>query len=576
MNLLPHFHHFILIPTVLAMIMVSRVHPFPYTETKSWIHQVPNHLSVKASRSSFRGECPDCLSQEEAADHDHVAAAYKNSQMDEMLALLPQGESTHTSSPLQHHLERSNSSSTRSYNRNRIKRSTSLRSSSSLEEDSSSHSLSSSQEDLNIKIISRATRDTRCLAERQERLQLAQSTRSTEYIPNCRKDGSYAHVQCHPSTKSCWCVTRNGRPIPGSSVLSTDANTMARPSCAKYNRRAKSTTKRRSSQFRKNRKCTGVSSTTCLESDSEDHDDENDENDPPTDAADDDVDHDDRNLSCNQADWSRFNVALLKTFRSEHNRFRLMTSSTSEMESASDTTVLAWKFDHLDRNKDMILQRNETNILKNLVKQQIQPRSCAKNFIASCSNGDQQITKNEWLGCLRASSDVNLPFDTFNSLVDSSTSRGMHPSLLLKPVSSSSGSGSSSLELTPPLLSSGSVSETTEQSNCWTDRQSALASQKQNESIIIPECTPNGTYRKVQCAQGKAYCWCVEEESGVQIPNTVVFNTTPDCNNRYSKPMKGCSGTKKHKFLMDLFSTLKLRMSEATRDGGRRYVVLLL
>ncbi|ODM91958.1 putative protein-related modular calcium-binding protein 1 [Orchesella cincta] len=446
--------------------MVSRVHPFPYTETKSWIHQLPNQLSVKASRSSFRGECPDCLSQKKAADHDDVAAAaYKNSQMDEMLALLPQGESTYKSSPLQHHLERSRSYS--SYNRNRIKRSTSLSSSSisSLEEDSSSHSLSSSQEDLNIKIISRAARDTRCLVEREERLQLAQSTASTEYIPNCRKDGSYAHVQCHPSTKS----------------------------------------------------------------------------------------------SCNQADWSRFNVALLKTFRSEYNRFRSMTSATSEMESASDTTVLAWKFDHLDRNKDMVLQRNETNILKNLVKQQIQPRSCAKNFIASCSNGDQQITKNEWLGCLRASSDVNL--------------------------SSSSGSGSSSLELTPPLLSSGSVSETTEQSNCWTDRQSALASQKQNESIIIPECTPNGNYRKVQCAQeqdtkrkidvsvlltGKAYCWCVEEESGVQIPNTVVYNTTPDCNNRYSKPMKGCSGAKKHKFLMDLFSTLKLRMTEATRDGGRR------
>lgn len=40
-----------------------------------------------------------------------------------------------------------------------------------------------------------------------------------------------------------------------------------------------------------------------------------------------------------------------------------------EAESPSDTTVLAWKFDHVDRNKDMVLQRNETNTLKNLVKQ---------------------------------------------------------------------------------------------------------------------------------------------------------------------------------------------------------------
>lgn len=68
---------------------------------------------------------------------------------------------------------------------------------------------------------------------------------------------------------------------------------------------------------------------------------------------------------------------------------------------------------------------------------------------------------------------------------------------------STSGSGSGSFELTPPLLSSSSVGEATEQSNCFTDRQSALASQKQNESIIIPECTSNGHYRKVQCAQGK-------------------------------------------------------------------------
>lgn len=88
------------------------------------------------------------------------------------------------------------------------------------------------------------------------------------------------------------------------------------------------------------------------------------------------------------------------------------------MDSASDTTVLSWKFDQVDRNKDMILQRNETNVLKNLVKQQIQPRSCAKNFIASCSNGashpgpthdlrNSEITKSEWLDCLRVSSDIN-------------------------------------------------------------------------------------------------------------------------------------------------------------------------
>ena len=62
--------------------------------------------------------------------------------------------------------------------------------------------------------------------------------------------------------------------------------------------------------------------------------------------------------------------------------------------------VLSWKFDYLDKNKDTFLDRNETRILKRLVKQQIQPRQCAKTFISFCANGDKRITKKEWLDCL--------------------------------------------------------------------------------------------------------------------------------------------------------------------------------
>ena len=48
-------------------------------------------------------------------------------------------------------------------------------------------------------------------------------------------------------------------------------------------------------------------------------------------------------------------------------------------------------------------------------------------------------------------------------------------------------------------------SEAREVSNCFTDRQSALASRKSgsNESVIIPECNPvSGLYQRTQCAQG--------------------------------------------------------------------------
>ncbi len=73
----------------------------------------------------------------------------------------------------------------------------------------------------------------------------------------------------------------------------------------------------------------------------------------------------------------------------------------SDSDGVNDEIVLSWKFDALDRNRDGILYKNETLILKNLVKQQIQPRSCAKNFISFCARGDQKIVKREWLECLR-------------------------------------------------------------------------------------------------------------------------------------------------------------------------------
>lgn len=35
--------------------------------------------------------------------------------------------------------------------------------------------------------------------------------------------------------------------------------------------------------------------------------------------------------------------------------------------------------------------------------------------------------------------------------------------------------------------------------------------------------------------KGKAYCWCVNEKTGAQIPDTVVVNARPNCD----RPMKG-------------------------------------
>jgi len=45
------------------------------------------------------------------------------------------------------------------------------------------------------------------------------------YLPMCRKDGTYAAVQCHAGY--CWCVTRRGRFVKGSTVKGS------RPKCAR-------------------------------------------------------------------------------------------------------------------------------------------------------------------------------------------------------------------------------------------------------------------------------------------------------------------------------------------------------
>ncbi|KAI8499609.1 hypothetical protein Bbelb_226600, partial [Branchiostoma belcheri] len=35
------------------------------------------------------------------------------------------------------------------------------------------------------------------------------------FLPQCRDDGSYENLQCHPSTGYCWCVTADGTEVPG-------------------------------------------------------------------------------------------------------------------------------------------------------------------------------------------------------------------------------------------------------------------------------------------------------------------------------------------------------------------------
>ena len=59
---------------------------------------------------------------------------------------------------------------------------------------------------------------SKCFQERQEARKVARRESSDVLIPSCNPDGTYSEVQCHKTTGYCWCVTKDGRHIPGTSI----------------------------------------------------------------------------------------------------------------------------------------------------------------------------------------------------------------------------------------------------------------------------------------------------------------------------------------------------------------------
>ena len=58
----------------------------------------------------------------------------------------------------------------------------------------------------------------KCVEQRRQTLELKGTSKGGSYIPDCKDDGTFEEVQCHAGTGYCWCVTADGKPIPGSSV----------------------------------------------------------------------------------------------------------------------------------------------------------------------------------------------------------------------------------------------------------------------------------------------------------------------------------------------------------------------
>ncbi|XP_022806051.1 uncharacterized protein LOC111343164 [Stylophora pistillata] len=54
----------------------------------------------------------------------------------------------------------------------------------------------------------------RCQKERLAALALRGTVPPNAFVPHCKNDGEFKPVQCAPTGDECWCVDRNGRPIP--------------------------------------------------------------------------------------------------------------------------------------------------------------------------------------------------------------------------------------------------------------------------------------------------------------------------------------------------------------------------
>ncbi|XP_028153591.1 SPARC-related modular calcium-binding protein 2 isoform X3 [Diabrotica virgifera virgifera] len=339
------------------------------------------------------------------------------------------------------------------------------------------------------------------------------------FTPKCRPDGTYDSAQCHLGANFCWCVTPEGVPLPYTS--SRRKNDNKPPRCGR-----KKSTRRRSSMPNSRQR------------------------------------QQQRNRVCRRPDKSMLNNNLIDSFHTEFTR--------DSGRNDSDTFVITWKFQTLDQNSDHILDRFEYRDLRKVVRKDVKPRKCARHFPRSCDlNKDGKISLQEWDNCLTRGVRMDLnegrSQNTSNGNDDDDDDSdnndyaedpfGPGKSTPHEVLSSALGSVSSFDE------DSSEVAE--DPTDCLSDRKTALA---EGYQLYVPECTPDGRYQKIQCYKSAGYCWCVNEDTGKNIPGTSIKNGTPNCDHlkTNTRVMKGCPDDKKFIFLKELLAFLYTKMSEIT------------
>ncbi|XP_032684488.1 SPARC-related modular calcium-binding protein 2 isoform X2 [Odontomachus brunneus] len=343
--------------------------------------------------------------------------------------------------------------------------------------------------------------------------------------PTCRKDGTYAPVQCHTETGYCWCVTPQGRPLPDTSVRHE------RPRCLRPGSRSAASTRsgqtRRSPNWKQRRQY-----------DSNRH----------------------RN-TCDRNEKSKFNANLIENFKIEYRRTNISADGDKEVE-----RVLSWKFATLDKDGDGYLNRAEYKELRRLAKKAVRPKKCARTFARTCDlNRDLKLSKQEWGACLVNDFTLHLflslnPADERPEVPEAQRTRATDQVLKSSPAP---------IHTKPTFTDE--LTDTKEENDavdCTADRKAALEDQIQSEKkFYVPQCTPDGRYLRIQCYSG--YCWCVYQDTGKPIPGTSGKDTAPNCNPvpTPSRPMKGCPELKKQLFLRDLMELMQTKMKASSTDS---------
>lgn len=363
------------------------------------------------------------------------------------------------------------------------------------------------------------------------------------FVPECQADGNYVEVQCHKGTGYCWCVTDEGKPVPGSSVRYSRPRCHPPPRSGTRHRRGKKRNKdgRKSGRGKK------------------------------------------RSKACTQADRTAFSNNLIEMISTEH---RTMLGARGRKEDKiphSDKEVVEWKFSQLDEDRDGVLKKKELKMFRAEVKKVVRPRRCGRSFFTFCDlDTDRRISRQEWNSCIGI--EENISFKLFQILSSEEDKekrrqeqlRKQHGGLTaLEIATSDRHDRPRDQESSPSLFQrqfGGLVEEPDEEVaevvDCIAERRAATEEARtDNSGAYIPECSPGGQYKPVQCHKSTGYCWCVDQASGRPIPGTSVKNSRPDCNrpkkiiqHSPQRSWKKCDGSRREKFLSELIEHLTAGM----------------